>query len=109
MAILPIAVPRTKFVGKRPTSSRTRSGRAAVAEREPSPLNEISFDSREHYERSKLIFNRKILHERNTVYLQGRQIPIAENDIHYFLGINEDSVSKEEDAYCEYHILSDQQ
>ncbi|MED6187011.1 hypothetical protein PIB30_072334 [Stylosanthes scabra] len=64
MAVLPVAVPRTKFVGERPTSSKTRCGRAAVAEREPSPFNEIIFDSREHYERSKLIFNREILHER---------------------------------------------
>ncbi|MED6185713.1 hypothetical protein PIB30_059709 [Stylosanthes scabra] len=147
MVVLPVAVPHTKFVGERPTSSSTRSGRAAAAEREPSPFNEIIFDSREHYERSKLISNREILHKQvinfenqgpdfmqerivelgwsfmyndlvdinltivrefysnfshashETVYLRGRQIPIAENAIHYFLGINGDPVSKEGDVY----------
>ncbi|MED6140483.1 hypothetical protein PIB30_093680 [Stylosanthes scabra] len=37
--------------------------------------------------------------DQNTVYLRGRQIPIAENAIYYFLGINGDPVSKEGDAY----------
>ncbi|MED6113493.1 hypothetical protein PIB30_071326 [Stylosanthes scabra] len=37
--------------------------------------------------------------DQSTIYLRGRQIPITENAIHYFLGINEDPVSKEEDAY----------
>ncbi|MED6138374.1 hypothetical protein PIB30_073737 [Stylosanthes scabra] len=55
LVIIFITVPRTKFVGERPTSSRTRSGWAATAEREPSPFSEIIYDSREHYERSKLI------------------------------------------------------
>ncbi|MED6198754.1 hypothetical protein PIB30_069565 [Stylosanthes scabra] len=64
MAVLPVAVPHTKFVEERPTSSRTHSGRAAAAEREPRPFNEIIFNSREHYERSKLIFNKVILHEK---------------------------------------------
>ncbi|MED6165340.1 hypothetical protein PIB30_098637, partial [Stylosanthes scabra] len=109
--------PHTKFVGERPTSSRTRSRRAtaqAAVEREPSPFNEIIFDSREQYERSKLIFNRESLHEQFINFEnQGPDFmpqrieelgwsfisPIAENAIHYFLGINGDPVSKEEDAY----------
>ncbi|MED6175168.1 hypothetical protein PIB30_075804 [Stylosanthes scabra] len=64
MVVLPVAVPRTKFVGERPTSSRTRIGKAAAAERGPSPFNEIIFDSRKHYKQSKLISNREILHKR---------------------------------------------
>ncbi|MED6213814.1 hypothetical protein PIB30_097038 [Stylosanthes scabra] len=150
MVILPIVVPRMKFVGERSTSSRTRSGRVAAqaaAKRESNPFNEMIFDSREHYERSKQIFNREILHKRvinfenqgpdfmherieelgwlfmyndlvdinldimrefysnfskadqSTVYLRGKQIPISENAIHYFLGINGDSVPKVEDTY----------
>ncbi|MED6108919.1 hypothetical protein PIB30_028653 [Stylosanthes scabra] len=63
-------VARTKFVGERSVSQRARTRAAAQeaaraeVERELTPFNEVSFDSRQSYERLKVIFGRQILNER---------------------------------------------
>ncbi|MED6139528.1 hypothetical protein PIB30_084636 [Stylosanthes scabra] len=59
-------VVRTKYVDANPiVAPRTRRGRAAAqAEREATPFNELVFDTREHYEWSKKMLSRDILHER---------------------------------------------
>ncbi|MED6111763.1 hypothetical protein PIB30_055264 [Stylosanthes scabra] len=60
----------TKFVGERPVSQRARTRATAqetaraAAERELTPFSETIYDSREHYERSKLLRTKKVLHER---------------------------------------------
>ncbi|MED6123775.1 hypothetical protein PIB30_052600 [Stylosanthes scabra] len=61
-----VKVPHTKFVDRASTSSRTRSRAAAeaAATRELTPFNEVLYDNSEHYERSKLMRNKKILNER---------------------------------------------
>ncbi|MED6126889.1 hypothetical protein PIB30_082810 [Stylosanthes scabra] len=69
-------VARTKYVDANPNiTPRTRRGRAAAqaeAERKATPFDELVFDSRKHYERSKKMLSRDILHER-CINFQGQQ------------------------------------
>ncbi|MED6199852.1 hypothetical protein PIB30_079736 [Stylosanthes scabra] len=106
----------TKYVDSHPNIAlRTRRGRAAAqaeAEREATPFNELVFDSREHYERSKKMLSRDILHER-CINFQGQpdfmeerlggtrmnEIPITEDALNSFLPVSTPPPSKEEDAY----------
>ncbi|MED6134002.1 hypothetical protein PIB30_033425 [Stylosanthes scabra] len=63
-------VARTKFVEERPASQRARTravapkAARAAAEKELTPFSDVIYDSREHYERSKLMRTKKVLNER---------------------------------------------
>ncbi|MED6122365.1 hypothetical protein PIB30_039037 [Stylosanthes scabra] len=64
------SVARTKYVGERSVSQRARTRAAAqeaaraAAKRELTPFSDVIYDSREHYERPKLMRTKKVLNER---------------------------------------------
>ncbi|MED6196743.1 hypothetical protein PIB30_050224 [Stylosanthes scabra] len=61
---------RTKFIGERSISQRActravaQDAARAAAKRELTPFNEVRFNSRRSYEKSKVVFERQILNER---------------------------------------------
>ncbi|MED6213549.1 hypothetical protein PIB30_094464 [Stylosanthes scabra] len=75
-ALIHLMLVRTKYVDANPNiAHRTRRGRAAAqdeAEREATSFDELVFDSRKHYERSKKMLSRDILHER-CINFEGKQ------------------------------------
>ncbi|MED6130490.1 hypothetical protein PIB30_001578 [Stylosanthes scabra] len=115
---------RTKVTGRAAERARTRAAAqeaaCAASERELTPFDEVCFNSRQSYEKSKIeglgwsyMYNDLVeinitwvkefyLHfsmaDHKTVYLRGIQIPIDVNSISSFLGI-QNEVAKADDAY----------
>ncbi|MED6221467.1 hypothetical protein PIB30_054946 [Stylosanthes scabra] len=63
-----IEVARAKVTGRAAERARTRAAAQeaahVAAEREPTSFNEVRFNSKQSYEKSKVVFERQILNER---------------------------------------------